>query len=117
MVPPRAFACRHRVARTNFQGAPPRGPMAPHYTRKYNSFMRIAALIQAHHRPDLLAHLINRLSSDLWQVYVHLDKKANSLDFAHLTMRVRSFESIHRVYWASFSHVLATLHLMRRALE
>jgi hypothetical protein len=79
--------------------------------------MRIAALIQPYHRPDLLAHLIERLRGDLWQVYVHLDKKSNLADFSHLTPKVRSFESIYRVYWASFSHVLATLHLMSRALE
>jgi hypothetical protein len=79
--------------------------------------MRIAALIQAYHRPDLLAHLIDRLSGNLWQVYVHLDKKSNAADFFHFTPRVRSFESIYRVYWGSFSHVLATLDLMCRALE
>ena len=50
-------------------------------------------------------------------MYVHLDKKSNLADFSHLTPKVRSFESIYRVHWASFSHVLATLHLMRRALE
>jgi core-2/I-Branching enzyme len=79
--------------------------------------MVIAALVQAHHRPDLLGHLIDRLSGDLWQVYVHLDKKSNAADFVHLGSKVRSFESIYRVNWASFSHVLATLHLMRRALK
>jgi hypothetical protein len=79
--------------------------------------MRIAALIQAHHRPDLLAHLIDRLSGDLWQAYVHLDKKSNAADFSRLTTRVRSFESIYRVYWAGFSQVLATQYLMSRALE
>jgi hypothetical protein len=79
--------------------------------------MVIAALVQAHHRPDLLGHLIDRLSGELWQVYVHLDKKSNLADFTHLRPKVRSFESIYRVHWASFSHVLATVHLMRRALR
>lgn len=79
--------------------------------------MRIAALIIAYHRPDILGHLIDRLSGDLWQVYVHLDKKSKFGDFSQLTPKVRSFESIYKVYWGCFSHVLATLHLMRRALE
>ncbi len=79
--------------------------------------MRIAALIQLYHRPDLLAHLIDRLRGDLWQVYVHLDKKSDLAEFSHLTPKVRSFESIYCVYWAGFSHVLGTLHLMSRALE
>ena len=64
--------------------------------------MRIAALIIAYHRPDLLDHLIDRLSGDLWQVYVHLDKKSNATDFSHLASKVRSFESIYRVYWGEF---------------
>jgi hypothetical protein len=79
--------------------------------------VRIAALITAYHRPDLLAHLIDRLSGDLWQVYVHLDKKSNWADFSHLTPKVRSFERIYSIYWGSFSLVLASLHLMCRALE
>ena len=80
--------------------------------------MRIAALIQAHHRPDLLGRLVDRLNSDLWQVYVHVDKKSNVVaDFSHLASQVRSFESVYRVYWAGFSHVLATIYLLRRAIE
>jgi hypothetical protein len=79
--------------------------------------MRIAALIQPYHRPDLLDHLVDRLSSELWQIYIHLDKKSDASQFAHFIPRVRSFQSLYRVNWGSFSHVLASLHLMRLALE
>jgi Core-2/I-Branching enzyme len=79
--------------------------------------MRIAALIQAYHRPDLLDHLIDRLNGDLWQVYVHLDKKSDAAAFSHLSPKLRSFQSVYRIHWSSFGQVLATLCLMRRALE
>lgn len=50
-------------------------------------------------------------------MYVHLDKKSDAADFSHYSARVRSFESIYSIYWSSFSMVLATRHLMCRALE
>jgi hypothetical protein len=65
--------------------------------------MRIAALIQVHHRPELLSHLISRLNGDLWQAYVHLDKKSDAADFSQLVAKVRSFQSIYRVHWGALA--------------
>jgi hypothetical protein len=76
---------------------------------------RIAALILAHHRPDLLNNLIERLSGDLWQVYLHIDKKSNRSNFQCLPPKVAP-ESIFRVHWCGFGMVLATLHLRTSAI-
>ena len=46
--------------------------------------MKIAAIIQAHHRPDLLEKLLDRLSGDLWTRHVHVDRKSDIAAFAAL---------------------------------
>jgi hypothetical protein len=74
--------------------------------------MKIAALILAHHRRDLLAQLISRLNGPLWNVYVHLDKKTDPAGFADLPVDL--FQR-YVVQWGGFSVTLAILALVERA--
>lgn len=78
--------------------------------------MKIAALIQAHHAPDLLGRLIDALSGDLWQPYLHLDAKSDATAFADIIGRVRFAEPRIDVRWGEFSQVEATLVLLHAAL-
>lgn len=78
--------------------------------------MRIAALIQAHKNPPLLGRLLDALSGDLWQPYLHLDAKSDAAAFAGVAARVRRTERRVDVRWGEFSQVEATLVLLRTAL-
>lgn len=78
--------------------------------------MKIAALIQAHHAPDLLARLVDALAGDLWQPYLHLDAKANANAFADTIARVRLVDECVDVRWSEFTQVEATLASLRTAL-
>jgi Core-2/I-Branching enzyme len=76
--------------------------------------MKIAALILAHHRRDLLAQLVSRLNGPLWNVYIHLDKKTDPAGgFADLPADLLQR---YAVQWAGFSTVLAIFALAERAL-
>jgi len=46
--------------------------------------MRIAALIIAHHKPELVAFLLQRLDTSLWQPFLHVDAKADGSLFPRL---------------------------------
>jgi hypothetical protein len=75
--------------------------------------MKIAALILAHHRRDLLAQLVSRLNGPLWNVCVHLDRKTDPAGFADLPPEV--FQR-YAIQWGGFSIVLAILALAKHAL-
>lgn len=77
--------------------------------------MKIAALVQIHHRPDLAACLVDRLSTPLWNAYVHVDRKSGIEPFASLSDRAVLLRRRKRVFWGGFSQVEATLLLLRRA--
>jgi len=77
--------------------------------------MKIAALILAHHRPDLLGRLTNRLKGDLWNTYIHLDKKSNPAEFSDI--HATGFLHQYRVNWGGYGTVAAILSLIERALS
>jgi hypothetical protein len=77
--------------------------------------IKIAVLVQVHHRPDLTAHLLDRLSTPLWNVYVHVDRKTDVVPFAALSDRAVFLRRRKRVFWGGFSQVEASLLLLRRA--
>ena len=79
--------------------------------------MKIAALIEVHHRPDLLARLLNRLAGELWAPYVHIDRKSDRSEFLPIVQHACFFDSVYSVRYSAFSQVLATLFLMKRALQ
>jgi hypothetical protein len=79
--------------------------------------MKIAALILAHKRPDLLSALVMRLSSPLWSVYIHIDKKSSIEEFTAAIQGVAFISERKSVYWGGFSQIEATISLLTRALE
>jgi hypothetical protein len=93
--------------------------MVPHRSRSpahgEKDVVKIAALLQVHHRADLLAHLLGRLWTTLWNVYVHVDRKTDIAPFAALSDRAVFLQRRKRVFWAGFSQAAATLLLLRRA--
>ncbi|QBJ22854.1 beta-1,6-N-acetylglucosaminyltransferase [Haematobacter massiliensis] len=78
--------------------------------------MKIAALIQAHHRPDLMERLLDRLSGELWARYVHIDAKSDIGIFSPLFGKADFLHDRVAVYWGGFSQVEATLRLIEAAL-
>jgi hypothetical protein len=77
--------------------------------------VRIAALLMAHTRPDLVAALVDRLSTPLWKVYIHVDLKTEIKPFLRLSDRAVFLTKRERVSWGGFSLVKATLLLLRQA--
>lgn len=78
--------------------------------------MKTAALIQAHHRPDLMERLLDRLSGELWARYVHIDAKSDIGIFSPLFGKADFLHDRVAVYWGGFSQVEATLRLIEAAL-
>lgn len=78
--------------------------------------MKIAALVLAHHRADVLQYLLARLDTPLWQVFLHLDARTDASQFAPLPVGVTSISPRLRLHWGHVSIVDATLCLMRAAL-
>lgn len=80
--------------------------------------MRIAALIQAHHRPDLLERLLKRLRGPLWSRHVHVDRKFRGLLDADCLARADfPVSSVVDVRWGGMTQVQATLHLLGQAVR
>ena len=81
-----------------------------------NHRMKIAALIQAHHRPEQLSLLLDRLGGELWSRFVHVDRKTDIAMFAGLRDKAVFLDRRVRVNWAGRSQVEACLLLMREAI-
>ena len=79
--------------------------------------VKIAALIMAHHRPDLLDALLDRLSSPLWARYVHIDKNSDIARFAGAEKQASMTPGRIAVHWGHVSQTHATLALLRQALS
>lgn len=76
--------------------------------------MKIAILVLAHAYKSQLLRLVQRLSPD-FDVFVHLDKRsALSPADVEVAQNVRAFKE-HRVYWGSYSMILATVSLLKAA--
>ncbi len=78
--------------------------------------MKIAALIQAHKKPELLQALARRLDTDLWNIYVHIDAKCDAAPFKAVAKNAVFLDQRVKVYWGGFSQVAASLALLRTAL-
>lgn len=79
--------------------------------------MKIAALIQAHAHPKRLDQLLDRLSGDLWQPYVHIDQKSRISDFHNSIDKAVFLTNRLPVWWGGFSQVAATLALIEASLS
>jgi hypothetical protein len=76
--------------------------------------LRLAYIIVAHDDPDHLIRLIERLSADGAEFFVHIDKKAPAELFRRVAAAFRHAPHVHlvprhRVTWGRFSQVQATL--------
>ena len=77
--------------------------------------MRIAHLILTHKNPAQLERLLKALDHPAFDLYVHLDKKADITPFQYLANRPRVFFLRNRtkVYWAGFGTIQATFNGFR----
>ncbi|MBT8217624.1 MAG: beta-1,6-N-acetylglucosaminyltransferase [Acidimicrobiia bacterium] len=83
--------------------------------------MRLAVLITAYHQPDHLARLVDRLTAEWVEFFIHVDRKADLDGFTralppgdgvtYLAGRQRE-----RIRWGGLSLTRAQLHLVRAAL-
>lgn len=79
--------------------------------------MKIAYLIMAHDNPLHLNRLVNSLSSDSCEFFIHIDKKSDFKKFSDLKQsNIHFSEKRINVYIAHYTQVEATLLLMKQAL-
>ena len=78
----------------------------------------IAALILAHHSPELLARLVRRLESYGAQCFIHIDAKVDIVPFqaACSSSSPIFVKSRRKVAWGGFSLVAATISLLSAAI-
>jgi hypothetical protein len=81
--------------------------------------MRLAHLILVHNNPKQLERLINRLSSNSSDIYIHVDNKANFSEFKYLLDIPNVFFIKKRisVKWGNYSMVNVSLIGMKEILE
>ena len=74
--------------------------------------MKIAHLILAHKNPKQLERLIRALQHPDFDIYIHIDKKADITPFQHLfnDRNVFAVRNRTKIYWASFGTIQATLN-------
>ncbi len=77
--------------------------------------VRIAALIQAHHRPGNLMRLLDRVDTPLWAAYLHIDRKSDLTPFRPALDRSTPTDLRVAVYWSDLSQVAASLALLRKS--
>ena len=83
---------------------------------------KIAFLILAHNDPQHLKKLIYALDYPAFDIYVHVDAKADIEQFGFDKYELKHSELFVlddrvKVYWADYSIVQATINMYRRALE
>jgi hypothetical protein len=74
--------------------------------------MKIAHLILTHKNPAQLKRLIGALKHPSFYFYIHIDKKADAAQFAHLVNDRDVFFIRNRtsIYWAGYGTIQATLN-------
>jgi hypothetical protein len=78
--------------------------------------LKIAALIQAHHRPDQLSLLLERLNGELWSPFVHIDRDSD-IGLFHKRNGAVFIDRRVRVNWGGLSQVEATRLMLREAFS
>ena len=83
---------------------------------------KTAYLILAHHQPAHLAKLLKAISCDWAYVFIHIDAKADILQFKKLIPEDKNITFLKenqriKVNWGGFSQVAAILNLLRAALS
>jgi hypothetical protein len=79
--------------------------------------MRIAYLIFAHHQPQHLGALIERLDDSNARFFVHLNQRSDIVPFRNAIRSERAILLDERlpIEWGEWNMVQATLDLLRRA--
>jgi hypothetical protein len=78
--------------------------------------MKIAYLILAHAQPAMLKELVAALHKPKEAIFVHVDKKTDSIPFERLLSGKCTFlEQRENVSWGNFSIIQATLNLLHAA--
>jgi Core-2/I-Branching enzyme len=82
--------------------------------------MRVAYLILAHHQPEHLARLMRALNCEWAHFFIHIDGNVDIASFQRqlaITPNVSYLTGADRVkvYWGGYSHVQASLNLLRCA--
>lgn len=74
--------------------------------------MTIAYLILAHNNPSQLQRLVQKLSNNQTDIYIHIDAKANLTEFMKITAlpNVYFVTKREKVYWGAYSIVQATVN-------
>ena len=74
--------------------------------------MKIAHLILAHAQPEQLSRLVDKLTHDEANIYIHIDLKTDIAPFQLLTQKKNVFfiKKRVKVYWAGYSIVQATIN-------
>jgi hypothetical protein len=80
--------------------------------------MRLAHLILTHAFPEQLSRLVNKLSHEYADFYIHVDLKTNVGPFLHLAEKKNVFfiQNRVKVYWGGYSIVQATLNGFKEIL-
>src|SRR5262245_57423807 len=81
--------------------------------------MRIAYLILAHHQPQLLGALIERLDDGSARFFIHVDQKSDILPFRNAIRSERAMLLDERlpIEWGGWNMVQATLNLLHCAQQ
>jgi len=82
--------------------------------------MNIAYLILAHHQPNLLIQLIERLKKENFYFFIHFDKKNSSRNIPFLKKHFEGNKNVHiistqNIYWMGYNMVDATIQLLQLA--
>lgn len=82
--------------------------------------MRIAYLILAHKDPEHIARLVQRISNENCDVFIHIDLKYNVEQFKEKikeSKRVYFIKDRVDVYWGGFSAIKATMNLIKYSIK
>ena len=81
--------------------------------------MKIAILIACHKQPELINQLINKFDSNLYNFYIHVDKKSNirSEIIKQKNVTILSQRESIDVKWGHISQVKATYLLIQKAAK
>jgi hypothetical protein len=81
---------------------------------KPDSLFRLAYIISAYQKPDLLIRLVRRLDSPQDWLFIHYDLRSPAAEFHQLQLAFKDNPNVkllarHPCRWGDFGHVLATL--------
>lgn len=83
--------------------------------------MRIAFLNLCHTDPKIVARVANKLTKNPnFDMYIHVDAKQDIKPFKDLlkdNKQVYFLENRHKVYWGGYNAILATMELLKAAVE